>query len=181
MILRSIKNNQNENLDFIRSVYEKSFPCDERREFDLVIGLIEHQPNFHLLLIENDGIPVGILSYWIWDGLAYVEHFAIDSRVRGGGLGAQALQQLIEQLRLPIILEVEKPEDELSRRRISFYRRLGFTLWPEHHYIQPAYDPGKQALPLLLMTHGLEKFDDKQFKQARRLIYSDVYRTTTTE
>ena len=37
------------------------------------------------------------------------------------------LQELVKQYQKPICLEVELPEDELTRRRIGFYERNGFV------------------------------------------------------
>ena len=60
--------------------------------------------------------------------MTYGEHFAVDPDERGGGYGGKALRLLCEELQTPVVLEVELPFDEMSRRRIGFYQRSGFTL-----------------------------------------------------
>ena len=50
-------------------------------------------------------------------------------------------------------MEVEEPNDEMSTRRIHFYKRLEFTLHKKP-YIQPPYRKGDSGLPMLLMTYG---------------------------
>lgn len=53
----------------------------------------------------------------------------------------------------PVVLEVEMPTEEMSKRRIGFYERLGFVL--DHHvYFQPPYRKGEAFLEMRLMTHG---------------------------
>ena len=46
------------------------------------------------------------------------------------------------------------PADEMKRRRVGFYQRLGFAL-NAHHYMQPPYTEGGSPVPLLLMTHPI--------------------------
>ncbi len=55
----------------------------------------------------------------------YIEHFAIDPSLRNGGYGKRVLEvdELKKQLKGPIVLEVEEPNDEMSTRRIHFYKR----------------------------------------------------------
>jgi RimJ/RimL family protein N-acetyltransferase len=106
----------------------------------------------------------------------YVEHFAIDETARNGGFGAVAMKQFIEQATHPVVLEVELPTDELSRRRIGFYERLGFI--PDSHaYQQPPYNKGDSWLPMQLMAYGRidlgERFDD-----IKACLYKEVYKVT---
>ena len=72
-----------------------------------------------------------------------------------------------------IVLEVEKPETDLSIRRIGFYRRCGFSLC-EKEYIQPAYRKGGEELPLFLMYTGTDTLDP-QFETVRDNIHRKVY------
>ena len=71
------------------------------------------------------------------------------------------------------LLEVEKPVDEWSRRRIGFYQRCGFCLC-EKEYVQPSYRKGGETLPMFLMYAGTETID-KEFESIRDEIYRKVY------
>ena len=102
-------------------------------------------------------------------------HFAIDPSQRNGGHGKNVLNQLCHQLKKPIILEVEMPEEEMAIRRINFYKRQGFTLW-EKPYMQPPYKSGDDYLPMLLMAYG-DLECDKDFEQVKKCIYREVYNT----
>ena len=135
---------------------------------------------FALRLLCDDGRRVGFISCWQWPDLAYVEHFAVDPAVRGGGYGAAALQRLCAEACTPVVLEVEKPHDEMSRRRIGFYRRCGFVL-SERPYVQPPYSEGARPLPLHLMffaapSAGSDVVPDSFFCEVRDRLHRDVYR-----
>lgn len=167
-------------LDFIETVYIDSFPPDERREFETIKELLENNEAFNLLAILSDDQPVGLLSYWIWHDMAYIEHFAVDDKWRGSGFGAETLKLFLAQKGMPVVLEVEKPEDDFSKRRIGFYERLGFRLWPDHFYIQPAYAKDKNALELHLMTHG-EIDLNISFEEVRDRLHIEVYKAHITD
>ena len=167
--------NDKDALEFIRKVYMKSFPEDERREFFRVIELLAGNPLFHIVVLRNEREEnVGFISYWEWEHLVYVEHFAVEERWRGSGYGAGALKSFLDEVKLPVVLEVEKPENEMSRRRIGFYERLGFKLWPQYLYIQPPYEKGKQSLELYLMTYGDINMETS-FESVRDLLHAEVY------
>ena len=95
------------------------------------------------------------------------------SRCRGAGYGATAMSELLRQAGKPAVLEVEKPDDELSQRRIRFYQRLGFVLSPRP-YTQPPYSPDRHPLELRLMSYG--KIDlDQAFDLVVTRIHNRVY------
>lgn len=162
-------------MNFIKDVYVTSFPPEERREFSQLLALLQEETPFRVKVIRKGGEAIGFITYWNFDSYAYVEHFALHPEKRGGGAGAFTLQELGETLDMPIILEVEKPEDEMSVRRISFYERAGFRLWDNHLYIQPPYDPQKEELELLLMTQGDLNLDS-DFEEVVAPIYKYVYK-----
>ena len=61
---------------------------------------------------------------------------------------------MLEHIAKPLVIEVETPDNELSIRRIGFYRRNGMRLWEGYDYMQPPYRPAGNALPMLLMSSG---------------------------
>ena len=155
--------NDSNSLKFIERIYTESFPLDERRDFSEVIRLLE----------ENDNFFIGFISYWEWNDFSYVEHFAVDSSCRGSGYGATAMTELLKRINNPAVLEVEKPLDNISQRRIRFYERLGFVLCTRS-YTQPPYSPEKQPLELYLMSFG--KMDLNQvFDTVASRIHQKVY------
>jgi RimJ/RimL family protein N-acetyltransferase len=135
--------------------------------------LLDKEPKFNVYALLANDKYIGFITGWIFDAFVYVEHFAIDETVRNGGFGAVAMKQFIAQARRPVVLEVELPTDELSRRRIGFYERLGFI--PDNHaYLQPPYNKGDSWLPMRLMTCG--RIDlGKSFDDIKACLYKEVY------
>ncbi len=74
----------------------------------------------------------------------------------------------------PIILEVELPTTILSERRVGFYQRLGFRLWENVQYQQPAYHNDGNAIPMKLMSYG-DIDIERNLVDIRSKIYSIVY------
>ena len=74
--------------------------------------------------------------------------------MRNHGCGTQVLKAWLEAKGKPVVLEVELPADDLTRRRVGFYERNGFVLHKDFDYLQPPYKPGDDELPLKLMPHG---------------------------
>ena len=70
---------------------------------------------------------------------------------RNGGLGDRMVKAFLERFGKPFFIEVEPPEDELTRRRIGFYERNGFVL-NDYDYVQPSLGEGKEPVPLRIMT-----------------------------
>ena len=102
-----------------------------------------------------------------------MEHFAIDASARNGGIGGESMKQFMALCDTPVVLEVEIPTEEMSKRRIGFYERLGYVL-DNHVYFQPPYRPGEPSLEMRLMTHG--KIDlSKSFEDVKNNLYRYVY------
>ena len=51
----------------------------------------------------------------------------------------------------PIIFEVEKPYDEVSRRRIKFFERLNVCLY-DVDYVQPSYHGGSDKIEMFIAS-----------------------------
>ena len=142
---------------FVENLLHESFPEAERRDD---VG-------------QRDNVDNGLITVWKFAGFSYVEHLATSPSVRNKGYGRKIMEVLQQQFPGVIILEVEKPVDEWSRRRIGFYQRCGFSLC-EKEYVQPSYRKGGETLPMFLMYAGTETID-KEFESIRNEIYRRVY------
>ncbi|MGZ2370292.1 GNAT family N-acetyltransferase [Ancylomarina sp. YFZ004] len=132
-------------------LYEDAFPLEERRLINSQAAIMNH-PNYHFELIFQIDCFLGILFWWGFDDLRYIEHFATLPAHRGKGYGKEILELFIQRDSRPIVLEVELPENEIEQRRIQFYERIGFHL-TDHFYQQPVYNEGDLPLQLLLMSY----------------------------
>ncbi|MFR9602460.1 MAG: GNAT family N-acetyltransferase [Rikenellaceae bacterium] len=154
---------------FCWELYLAAFPENERRGLDYHTETMS-KSEFHCDVVLDSDEPIGILFWWDLSDFTFVEHLATTPNVRGKGYGNQILNELIASSDKPILLEVEHPEDELSRRRIGFYERMGFTL-NDHQYRHPSYQQIEgEFVDLLVMTHPnpitkceLDSFISKKF------------------
>ena len=139
---RMVKDFSDPLLDKVEKTYNDSFPEAERRAFSLVRELVRRNPAFTVYTLFKDGVYAGFITAWRFAAFIYVEHFAIDASARNGGIGGESMKQFMALCGAPVVLEVEIPADEMSKRRIGFYERLGYVL-DNHVYFQPPVSPGR--------------------------------------
>lgn len=139
-------------------LYNESFPANERREYRDERHLAEFIKmkggKFHAFCAKDGDLFIGFLSYWNFEGYTYVEHFAVSPEQRGKRIGTLMLKHLFKEVNENVLVEVEHPDSDESRRRITFYEKNGFRIRTEFNYVQPPYSPGKEPVSMLLMTHG---------------------------
>lgn len=177
IVCRSVCDLADPVLDQAEKTYTESFPEAERRDFALVRNLLAREPKFFFQVVLRDGSYVGFITSWRFENYTYAEHFAIDPAARNGGIGAKALQLFLDSCQMPVVLEVEMPTDEMSRRRIGFYERIGFVL-DDHYYQQPPYRPNGEWLEMKLMAYG-ELDLLHTFEQVKTDIHTYVYGVKT--
>ena len=68
---------------------------------------------------------------------------------------------------------MERPVEEMAKRRIGFYQRQGFVLWKKD-YRQPPYKPGDHFLPMYLMVHG-NLDPEKDYEDIKHKLHTVVY------
>lgn len=166
-----------EMLKSIETLYIDSFPPVERRKFANVEILLEKENvPFHILAATEDGKLVGFLTYWEFEDFRYIEHFAVDSEMRGKGHGTEILAHFIKECdKTPVVLEVEMPESSAdARRRVDFYMRHCFILWRLVKYVQPPYEEGLDSLEMKLMT--LQVNDKTKVERMGEVIRREVYK-----
>ena len=157
----------------VYSIMEESFPPIEYRTFEGQQALLAN-PSYRLLTKENDlGEVIAFLGGWEFDEFCFVEHIAVKPSIRGGGLGKQLMKDFIAQMNKPVVLEVELPNEEMSKRRIGFYERLGFHL-NSYPYVQPPLRAGQPDFPLMVMSYP-NLLTEEQFQSYRDTLYAEVY------
>jgi ribosomal protein S18 acetylase RimI-like enzyme len=157
----------------IYAIMEASFPASECRTFDSQKALLKH-PSYRLITEKNEqGHIVAFLAGWDFMHFRFVEHIAVDSSIRGGGRGKKLMSRFISESDIPVVLEVEPPVDEWTRRRIRFYERLGFHL-NQFEYVQPPLRQGQADLRLQIMSYPVE-LSEQEFAPYKQLLYTEVY------
>lgn len=132
-------------------LYEQSFPMEERRPKAWQTDILPHSSYYFELVLQEEAL-IGLLLWWSFEEVRYIEHFATVPVLRGRGYGKLILEAFVSRDERPVLLEVEPPQNEMQQRRIRFYEQSGFIL-NNHVYQQPPYHQGQQPLTLLLMSH----------------------------
>ncbi|MDE5544014.1 MAG: GNAT family N-acetyltransferase, partial [Bacteroidales bacterium] len=174
---------------FVEDLLHTAFPAHERRDDAQQREYTDHKKEFSAYALIDGNEPIGLITCWHFCGdnmsakeqsaertlpeFVYVEHLAVAPSKRNGGYGAEILRSLKERHKEIIVLEVELPQDEMSRRRIAFYERNGFELC-RLPYRQPPYRPGDTSLPMHLMFHGTDSLASI-FNTIRNTIHHHVY------
>ena len=159
----------------IYEIMEQSFPKEEYRTKQKQKELFNVK-EYNVLGEKKDGKLLGFITVWDFEEFYYVEHFAIAKQNRNLGLGSKMLQEIKEiyTLNKPFILEVEPPEDELTKRRVAFYQRNGYK-YNDYYYVQPSMAKGRREIPLKILSSP-NSITEEQFKMARDTLYKKVYK-----
>ena len=188
--LHPIKNQASPYWDSLVRIYLQSFPIDEQRPVESIARLFIEEPRYTMYaIVDADGERpkvigesqepranshslLGLLTTWKFADFIYIEHFAIDPALRSQGYGSEALKAFIQNLDKPLVLEAEPPTDEMTRRRIRFYERIGLTLY-DYPYIQPAYT--EESLPVELRLMGTIDTEATPLDRVSDTLHREVY------
>ena len=110
------------------ALYHTSFPINEQRTDADHKAALEDERFYCLSAWEGEDF-LGLLFCWKMKELFYVEHFAVNTQMRGSGIGSRLLADFCKDKPL-VLLEIDPPQDEISQRRLRFYERLGFVQNP---------------------------------------------------
>lgn len=157
---------------FAEELLTTAFPRDEYRDLPEQRHNTTADPRFHLMIARDNDTLIGFISYWELGEYCYVEHFATLPSMRSKGYGKAILDNL-RKVAPRIVLEAEEPVDEITARRVEFYRRNGFAACPLP-YKQPPYRSGDNTLPMRLLFYGCPA-DEANFICAKEIIYSEIY------
>lgn len=155
-------------------ILAESFPETELRAKEDQLALLQKE-QYRLYAVKDETERIGgVIAAWeLLDDCLYIEHFAVSPNKRNHGFGGDMLDLFVKDQQKNVVLEVELPEDDLTRRRIGFYQRHGFV-WNDYPYMQPPMRKGQQPLPLRLMTKT-KALDSKTYERYRSSIHQMVY------
>ena len=131
------------------ALYAASFPFHEQREALSQAEILGNR-EYHFCLAYDGDAFIGLLLYWETGCFIYIEHLCILPEMRNKKYGQRALGLLQEKQKI-LILEIDPPLDDISRRRKGFYERCGFAGNPYPH-IHPPYHRGSRGHDLVVMT-----------------------------
>ena len=163
-----------EEFDSVFQMLETSFPADEYRTYDEQKALLEHTAYEIYVLPDSDETTIkAFIAAWNFDSFALFEHFAVNPTYRNHGIGSKFLGELVRMFGKMVCLEVEPPNNEIASRRIGFYQRNNFFL-NKYSYTQPPISPGKNPVPLLIMTYG-RYINGTEFAKIKEALFTRVY------
>jgi len=162
-----------ETFDAVFPLLEEAFPVTELRTKADQRALLQN-PLYRLWGVRGeDGSFWAVFAFWEIEEFLYIEHFAVDKTYRNDGQGGKLLDRLLEEKGKPVVLEVELPEDDLTRRRVGFYERHGLV-FNDYPYMQPPMRKGQAAIPLRIMTKPAA-IDETTYHRYKKLIHRIVY------
>jgi ribosomal protein S18 acetylase RimI-like enzyme len=167
-----LKRLTNDGFDAVYEIMERSFPRNEIRSKSGQFALLK-KDEYSLLAYENEGEIIGFISVWDLGEIAFVEHFAIDEKHRGRGVGSAMLGEVFTLYSAPIVLEVEPPTDEKTKKRIGFYERNGLV-FHDYYYVQPSMEKGRYEVELKIMCSQV--LDRENFEKVRAKLYAKIYK-----
>lgn len=172
--LKRITTKDDPALDEANLVYEEAFPEGEKRPWREHIAMAINNKSYYLFAAFDGDNLIGILIYWDLQDFIFGDYLAIKPSAREKKYGERIIRTLTNQISKPVIVEVERPEDELSTRRIGFYQRLGFHL-SDYPYFMPDFSGNHENIPMLLMSYP-DPIDHKFATLVTNNIHTKVYR-----
>lgn len=164
-------NTNKDNWEEFVKLYLGAFPSDERRELRELIN-IQLIKDYSLFEISNNKRFVGFLELWEFKEFLFLEHIALFPEEQQKGYGTDVLEGILRNTVKPVILEAEPAIDSLSVRRIKFYAKSGFKVL-NFDYTQPPYYPGKNSVPMLLLSNNELSENDivSYVNEIRNIVY----------
>ena len=151
-------------------LYEQSFPPFECRTRDVHYQAVDDD-RFYPMAVYNDDEFIGLLFYWLIDGICYIEHLAIAADSRGKGYGTLILKDFCSLFN-NIVLEIDPPIEDVSIARERFYHHLGF-ITSKFDYIHPSYREEYIPHTLVLMKHKNDMAED-EFERFKNIMFNDI-------
>ncbi len=138
--------------DEVYQLFEEAFIPAELRPYDRMKDLFSKN-EFKIYILKEKVKIIGAMIAWEFDDYIYLENFAVDSSLRGNGIGGTILEYMKKVYHnKTIVLEVEEPVDDLTLRRIEFYKRHQWVL-NDYHFIQPLLRENVDDVHLMLMSY----------------------------
>ncbi|MCC8035612.1 MAG: GNAT family N-acetyltransferase [Rikenellaceae bacterium] len=139
-------------------LYNESFPEYGRRRVSSHTMACE-DPDFHTYISIDNGNLLALLFYWTYGKTIYIEHVAVDPQMRGKNIGSKLLTSFArDNADSTIMLEIDPPVDEISKRRLAFYERIGFKN-TGRIFTHPSYSRNGQGHELLVLSFPDETDD----------------------
>ena len=152
----------------IRVLYEKSFPKEEKKPFEIMAKKRDEGLMRFISIHDDGGEFLGFMLTAHHGRLVLLDYFAIEPKNRCMGVGSFAIRRLLEEYTQDcVVVEIEderlpSDEHELRIRRRDFYLRSGLKIMP--------YDISFFGVRMRVLTSG----GDVDFDEYHEL-YREVF------
>lgn len=155
--------------DTFYPLLQSTFPKEELLPKEMHYQLFQ-RPDFFGR--QYDDFSAFVIGYQLKEFL-FIELYMVQDHLRGQGIGSEFLETILKASKTPVILEVELPTDDMTKRRIQFYQRLGFHL-NTFDYKMPQFENNHGGIPLYIMSYP-NTLSETDFLYYKKKIYQDVY------
>lgn len=165
-------NMDEKDFDLFFNILKNSFPENERRDYLSQKNLLTKN-NYRPLVFKENGEILAIMATWEFEEFIFIEHLAVDAKLRGKGIGTELIKNYLSKCKKKVFLEVEPPNCDVSKKRISFYEKLNFCL-NDFSYLQQPLNPNDAPFELKIMSYS-NHISEKEFDKYKKVIYKEVY------
>lgn len=152
------------------ALHGETFPQYERfRGTSLLAKLIDNVPVMYFNAVYKDDVLAGFFNYWDLGNAYYIHFIAVYPALRNRKIGQQILSWIVANLHRPVFLESEVPFDEITARRLDFYKRNGFRELAENPEILSSNRKGGH--PQCFMSTQPVADLDSHLSQIRDMVY----------
>lgn len=149
----------------VDALYESAFPLHEKRHHAAKVRAFNHA-NYQLQAWFDEQQFVGMMGVWDFGDYRYIEHLAVNDRLRGQGYGKRMLNQFLQlspQQSPQTILEIDPLTTEIAHKRLHFYQSLGFQVndYPHSH---PTYHENIADHELIVLSYPY-RIDPQQYQR----------------
>lgn len=170
MQLKRIVNSQDGEVIKLIALYQVAFPATERFSDDqILLNLIDNNRLLHFNAIYEDDELAGLFMYWALEELYYVHYLAVYPEMRNRKIGKKVLDWIAENLKKPVFLEVDDPENEMSAKQINFYQRNGYQVLAKNPEI--LYKARERSCKLWLMGNQPVEALEDYIHTIREVVY----------
>ncbi len=158
MIFHPLKNTQDRFFNTAWELYEEAFPSQEKRFLAEQIQLLNNHFYTFQAICDNNNF-IGILGFWEIEEFIFIEHFAINSSLRGKNYGTLILSEFLKEKKY-VILEIEPLLNQQNLKRLHFYQNLGFVQNTIEHFQVP-FRKGDTPIALELLSYKTSLTQEK--------------------
>lgn len=162
-----------EDFQKVLEIMTEAFPESEMRTAIRQEALLEN-PRYKIYVHRDEAAEIDcFLAIWELSNCVFGEHLASKPSTRGKGVGSSLLKELLNSIDKPFFLEVEPPCDEITKRRVGMYERIGLFL-NEFYYEQQPLREGHMPQRLMIMSYK-SPVGESEFIPYEQEIYRHVY------